>query len=146
MQTSSLIYTLIGVTLTAVLLGINRDLFRHGRVGALEAIYYASALAGLLIGWYFNIKYVTQYGAAVGWAHWTGLIFVNPASASAAQDLIIGNVILLPLWTIAEARRIGMRAGWLYFPMSVVTSYAFALALFLGLRERRLRQLNTVSV
>jgi hypothetical protein len=28
--------------------------------------------------------------------------------------------------------------------MSVVTSYAFALALFLGLRERRLRQLNTV--
>ena len=48
-------------------------------------------------------------------------------------------MILLPIWTIVEARRAGMRAGWLYFPMSLLTSYAFALALFLALRERQLR-------
>ena len=87
---------------------------------------------------YFNLQYMAHYGTQVGWAHWTGLIFVNPASA--AQDLVIANCILFPLWTISDAKRTGMRAGWLYFPMSVLTSYAFALGLYLALRERKLRQ------
>ena len=139
MQTASLIYTLIGVAITVIVLVVNRHLFRHGGLTTLEAVYYLTAAAGLVIGWYFNIQYMAEYGAQVGWAHWTGLLFVNPASASAAQDLILGNVIVLPIWTIVEARRAGMRAGWLYFPMSLLTSYAFALALFLALRERQLR-------
>lgn len=139
MQTASLIYILIGVVITAIVLLANRHLFRRGGLTILEATYYLTALAGLVIGWYFNLQYIAEYGARAGWAHWTGLIFVNPASASAAQDLILGNVILLPIWTIVEARRAGMRAGWLYFPMSLLTSYAFALALFLALRERQLR-------
>jgi hypothetical protein len=67
------------------------------------------------------------------------LLFVNPASASGGQDLIIANVLIFPVWSIIVARRSGMRAGWLYFPMSVVTSYAFGLALFLALRERQRR-------
>ena len=139
MQTASLIYTLIGVAITVIVLAVNRHLFRRGGRTTLEAVYYLTAAAGLVIGWYFNIQYMAEYGAQVGWAHWTGLLFVNPASASAAQDLILGNVIVLPIWTIVEARRAGMRAGWLYFPMSLLTSYAFALALFLALRERQLR-------
>jgi ABC-type Co2+ transport system permease subunit len=145
MQTASLIYTLIGVAITAIVLLINRHLFRRGGLTILEATYYVTALAGLVIGWYFNLRYMAEYGAQVGWAHWTGLLFVNPASASAAQDLILGNVIVLPIWTIIEARRSNMRAGWLYFPMSLLTSYAFALALFLALRERQLR-LNTLAL
>jgi hypothetical protein len=139
MQTASLIYTLIGVAITALVLLINRHLFRQGGVTILEAVYYLTALVGLVVGWYFNLQYLAEFGAQAGWAHWTGLLFVNPASASAAQDLILGNVVVLPIWTIVEARRARMRAGWLYFPMSVLTSYAFALALFLALRERQLR-------
>jgi Terpene cyclase DEP1 len=139
MQTASLIYILIGVAITAIVLFVNRHLFRQGGLTILEAIYYLTALAGLVIGWYFNLHYIAEFGAQAGWVHWTGLIFVNPASASAAQDLILGNVVVLPIWTVVEARRAGMRAGWLYFPMSLLTSYAFALALFLALRERQLR-------
>ena len=140
MQTSSLIYTSIGVILTAVVLFINRSLYRRGGVTLLEVFYYITAIAGLVIGWYFNIQYMTQYGAQAGWAHWTGLLFVNPASASGGQDLIIANAIIFPIWSFIEARRAKMAAGWLYFPMSVLTSYAFALALFLAVRERQLRQ------
>jgi len=139
MQTASLVYMGLGIALTLATLLVNRRLFSAGGISALEAFYYVCALAGLGIGWYFNIQYITEYGARAGWAHWTGLLFVNPASASGGQDLIIANAVIFPVWTIAEARRSQMRAGWLYFPMSVLTSYAFALALFLALRERRLR-------
>jgi Terpene cyclase DEP1 len=139
MQTTTLIYIAIGIGITAIVLFINRHLFRRGGLTILEVAYYLTALAGLVIGWYFNLQYIAAYGAQVGWAHWTGLAFANPAAASAAQDLFLGNIIVLPVWTIVEARRSGMRAGWLYFPMSLLTSYAFALALFLALRERQLR-------
>jgi len=139
MQTASLIYTLLGVAFTATVLAINKNLYRRGGLTILEAVYYLTALAGLVIGWYFNLQYLAEYGPKAGWAHWTALLFVNPASASGGQDLILANVIVFPVWTIVEARRAGMRAGWLYFPMSVLTSYAFALALFLAVRERQLR-------
>ncbi len=139
MQTASLIYTLIGAALTIAVLAINRPLFRGGGLSVLELFYYLVAVAGLVIGWYFNIRYMSEYGSQAGWAHWTGLIFVNPASASAAQDLVLANLLIFPAWTFIEARRAGIRAGWLYFPMSLLTSYAFALALFLALRERQRR-------
>ena len=71
--------------------------------------------------------------------HWTRLLFVNPASASGGQDLLIANLILFPLWTIVDGRRHGMRAAWGYFPMSLLTSYAFAFAMFLALQDRQLR-------
>jgi hypothetical protein len=140
MQTSSMIYTGIGVALTAATFAINRKLYRHGGVSALEGFYYMLAAAGLGIGWYFNLEYMAEYGTEAGWAHWTGLLFVNPASASGGQDLIIANAFIFPVWSIIEARRAKMPAGWIYFPMSLLTSYAFALALFLAIRERQLRQ------
>jgi hypothetical protein len=139
MQTASIIYMLIGIALTAAVLLVNRSLFRGGGASVLELFYYAVALAGLGIGWYFNIQYMAAYGAQAGWAHWTGLLFANPASASGGQDLVLANVLIFPVWTIIEARRSRMRAGWLYFPVSLLTSYAFALALFLALRERHRR-------
>lgn len=139
MQMVSFVYIALGLALTGALFAVNRKLYHEGGMGLLEGAYYLIAAAGLLIGWYFNIRYMIRYGAEAGWAHWTGLLFANPASASGGQDLILANVLIFPLWTISEAKRAGMRAGWLYFPVSLLTSYAFALALFLALRERRAR-------
>jgi hypothetical protein len=135
-----LFYMAIGLISIVLLFWFNRHLYRGGGVTGLELLYYLTALAGLLIGWYFNLQYMQQYGAQAGWAHWTRLLFVNPASASGGQDLIIANVILLPLWTIVDGRRCGMRVTWWYFVMSLITSYAFAMALFLAVKERQLRQ------
>lgn len=134
-----LFYMAIGLISIAVAFWFNRHLYRRGGVSALEAVYYATALAALVVGWYFNLQYMRQYGAKAGWVHWTRLLFANPASASGGQDLIFANVILLPLWTIVDGRRSGMRASWWYFPMSLITSYAFAMALFLAVKERQLR-------
>ena len=140
MQTASLIYMGLGLALIATVLLVNRRLFARPGLGLLEVAYYVIAAAGLVIGWYFNFQYLHQYGAQAGWAHWTSLLFVNPASASGGQDLILANLLIFPLWTISDARRDGMTAGWLYFPLSLLTSYAFGVALFLALRERQLRK------
>ena len=139
---TELFYIGLGLLSVAVIVYANRRLFGGGKAGgvtALELVYYATALAGLVIGWYFNFQYLREYGTQAGWAHWTRLLFVNPASASGGQDLIIANVLLYPLWTVIDSRRCGMRLGWLYFFMSLITSYAFAVALYLALRERQLR-------
>lgn len=138
-STTDFVYMSLGLLSVLWLLWLNRALFQRGGLSGLEALYYLTALAALLVGWYFNLQYMREYGAQAGWWHWTTLLFVNPASASGGQDLIFANLILFPLWTMIEARRSGMRAGWLYFVMSLITSFAFAMALYLALRERHLR-------
>jgi hypothetical protein len=136
---TTVFYMLIGLASIVPVFWLNRALFRNTSTSFVEIVYYVTALAALFVGWYFNIAYMNQYGADAGWWHWTTLLFVNPASASGGQDLIFANVILFPIWTILDGRRIGMRAPWWYFVMSIVTSFAFAMALFLAVRDRQLR-------
>jgi hypothetical protein len=45
----------------------------------------------------------------------------------------------MPLWTIIEGRRRGLRWAWIFFVMSLFTSLAFAIAVFLAFMERQLR-------
>lgn len=143
MSPTEIFYVVIGLLSIAVVFYANADLFKgsNGRAGssALEVLYHLIAIVALLIGWYFNFQYFRQYGEDIGWMHWTKLLFVNPASASGGQDLIIANLLLFPLWTMIDGRREGMRVWWWYFPMSLLTSYAFGIALFLAIRERHLR-------
>ncbi len=136
-------YIAIGLLSVALIVYFNRHLFKPGGgaggISGLEWVYYATSLAALLVGWYFNFQYMYQYGSQAGWANWTGQLFVNPASASGGQDLLFANVILYPLWTIIDGRRCGMKHCWLFFPMSALTSYAFGVALFLAMKERQQR-------
>ena len=135
----------MGLLTLALLFYCNRHLYRAGaggRTSLLEGFYYVIAIAALGIGWYFNFQYMRQYQGVSGWWHWTTLLFVNPASASGGQDLIFANLILFPLWTLIDGRRRGMKVTWLYFPMSLVTSYALGVALFLAIQERQLRWLE----
>ena len=134
-------YVLIGLASIAPIFVLNRPLFRtrNVAVSGVEALYYGVGLVALLVGWYFNFAYFRQYGDEAGWLHWTKLLFVNPASASGGQDLIIANLVLFPLWTVLDGRRDGMRAAWWYFVMSLLTSYAFAIALFLAVQHRQRR-------
>lgn len=138
---AQLISMALGILSIAATVGLDLRLLRTSGLGftVLEGIYYIVALAALVIGWYFNFQYIDQYGANASWTNWTEQLFVNPAAASGGQDLLFANVVLFPLWTIIDGRRIGLRAAWLYFPMSVFTSYAFAVALYLALRERQVR-------
>jgi hypothetical protein len=48
-------------------------------------------------------------------------------------------VVLLPLWTIVEGSRRGLRWAWIFFVISLFTSLAFSIALFLAFMERQYR-------
>lgn len=139
-----LFYMILGLATIVAVFFFNRHLYKSKAgigTSGLEVFYYVVALAALIIGWYYNIQYMRDYAGVSGWWHWTTLLFVNPASASGGQDLIFANLILFPLWTLIDGRRRQMSAAWFYFPMSLVTSYAFGIAVFLAVQERQLRWL-----
>src|SRR3546814_6714509 len=86
MAPTEMVYALIGLALVAWIYWINRELFRGGGFSALELVCYLIAVPALIIGWYFNIAYLREYGDTAGWWHWTTLLFVNPASASGGRS------------------------------------------------------------
>ena len=77
--------------------------------------------------------------AQATYVNYTKTLFSNWASDSAAQDYTMVNVVLLPLWTIVDGRRRGMRIPWIFFVMSLFTSLAFSMAMYLAFVERQIR-------
>ncbi|GAB2844532.1 DUF2834 domain-containing protein [Microbacterium insulae] len=101
----------------------------------LAVVYACLALTGLVGTWYFNAL------AIIGMTDFLGdLVSSGPAVSSITVDLLVvavaGSVFLL-----VEARRLGMRFGWLYVVGSALTAFAFTFPLFLAMRERRKTEL-----
>ena len=99
---------------------------RSSRTAA--GLYFVLALIGLVGTWYFNLQY--EGGDYLG--DW----FANAASSSAAVDIIT----IVGVASVVYVRE-GRRLGWplplvlLFVPLSIIVAVAFALPLFLGLRE-----------
>lgn len=95
-------------------------------------VYLALSVAGLVGTWTFNLLAVAQARDFVG--DWVGS---GPAVSSLTVDLLLvavsGSAFIL-----VEARRLGMRRGWLYVVASGLTAFAFTFPLFLAMRERTL--------
>jgi len=144
-MTSLLIHAGLGALTFALFFYVNAHLYRSdwsgSRMTFLERIYYVAAAVSICIGWFFNIRYVFAYPADASWIHFTKMLFDNPASGSAGQDMIITNVVLFPLWTIIDGSRRGLRGTWVYFIMSLFTSFGFAMGLYLAAQERQVRWL-----
>lgn len=101
-----------------------------------EVLYGLLAVGSLVVGWYYNLEFLQQPDA--GWAEWIRQCLVNAATKSALADLTFTYAIV-GIWIVLEARRLGMRWGWLFVPVTVFVSLGFGLGLFLIVRERRLR-------
>ena len=144
-MTSLLIHAALGLLFMVLLLYFNRNLYRSGwsgsRISALETFYYLIALASVSLGWYFDVEYVQAFREQAGWIHFTRMLFTNPAASSGSQDLIAANVLLFPLWTLSDGVRRGMKQPWIYFVLSLFTSFGFAMGLYLAVQERQVRWL-----
>jgi hypothetical protein len=141
MTSQLVIFGLLGIATTAAAFWVNRRIFAGGgggHVTVLEAVYYLVGVTSIVLGWYFNVRYTHTYHDANYW-NYTKMLFTNWAADSAAQDYVIMNLVLLPLWTIVEGGRRGLRWAWLFFVISLFTSLAFSVALFLAFMERQLR-------
>lgn len=144
-MTSLLIHAALGALSIGVFFYLNAYLYKGAwmgsRVSLLEALYYVLAIGSVCTGWYFNVQYVQTYPAQASWLHFTKMLFTNPAAGSGAQDLIVTNALLFPLWTLSDGPRRGLRGTWIYFAMSLVTSFGFAMGLYLAAQERQVRWL-----
>ena len=145
------VHALAGLVVIWLIIAGNRAIFRRPAAGPLftplEVAYYLAGIASVFVGWYFNVTFVMQYAHGHAnpfwgdgsWAQYIKLMYANPAASSAGEDYTIGNVILLPLMTIVDGYRRGIRRPWLYFVVSLFTSFAFAWALYLATTERQRR-------
>jgi hypothetical protein len=144
---SLIVHAVLGLITIAIIVRANRAIFTGSRPGPLELSYYVIGIASVLLGYYFNTKFVMEYQPPQGnpivgpgsWSDYIRLMFVNPAASSAGQDYTIINVILLPLFTITDGLRRGIRYPWLFFVSSLFTSCAFALAFYFAVLERQRR-------
>jgi hypothetical protein len=142
-MTSLVIHAALGAVAIAVFFHANAHLYRGDWAGSQvslpEGICYALAVISVCVGWYFNQKYVFAYPEEASWLHFTRQLFDTPAGGSGAQDLIITNALLFPLWTMLDGPRRGLRRSWIYFVMSLFTSFGFAMGMYLAVQERQLR-------
>ena len=98
----------------------------------LAITYLFVAIVGLIGTWTLNILAITQQTSFFG--EW----FSNgPATQSLQVDLLV-LAIASGIFIVIEGRRIGMRWAWVFLPLAAVTAAAFAVPLFLALRERKL--------
>jgi len=150
---SLIAHALLGVLTIWLIIRANPAIYRRTASGPLLSSYewalYAAGIASVVLGWYFNIRFVQKDGPGSiffnplwgdgSWAQYIKLMFANPAASSAGQDYTIGNAFLLPLMTIVDGRRRGISRPWLFFVSSLFTSFAFAWAFYLATTERQRR-------
>ena len=92
-------------------------------------------MASIALGYYFNHQFVQEYSTPSSnpiwgpgsWQEFIALGYANPAAGSASQDYTIMSVILLPLFTIVDGRRRGIRIRGCSSCRVLFTSCAFAL-------------------
>jgi glycopeptide antibiotics resistance protein len=147
---SIIVHFLLGLGCIGWIISSNRTIFARPANGPwfspLEFVYYAVGIASIVLGYYFNIKFVGeahgQGNMVSGPASYPSFLqgqFASSAAGSGISDYLIANVILLPLFTIVDGLRRGIRRPWLYFLCSFFTSFSFPLAFYFATIERQHR-------
>jgi hypothetical protein len=98
----------------------------------LAIVYLVLAIVGLAATWTLNIL------AIVSGSDFVGEWFSNGFATQSLQVDLLVLTVAVGAFLVVEGRRIGMRRAWLFLPLAAVTAAAFAVPLFLALRERRL--------
>ncbi|GAA4357498.1 DUF2834 domain-containing protein [Microbacterium rhizosphaerae] len=101
--------------------------------------YLGLAIAGLIGTWYFNVLAIIQVRDYL-----RDLATSGPAVSSFGIDLLV-VAVAGSIFIIVEARRLGMRFGWLYVVGAALTAFAFTFPLFLAMRQQRTTELARVE-
>jgi len=146
------VHALLGVGVVWLVVRSNPQIFRRPPSGPLlsplEIALYAVGVVSIGIGWYFNIRFVTEntdgwftnpFVGDGSWQQYMKLLFDNPAAGSASGDFITANVVLLPLITIVGGLRRGIQRPWLFFVVTLFASFSFGWAFYAATVERQRR-------
>lgn len=149
---SLIVHAVLGVLVIVWIVRSNPAIFRRTTSGpmfsTLELVLYALGGVSIVAGWWFNIRFVTEntdgwltnplWGDG-SWVQYLQLMFDNPAAGSAGADFLIANAVVLPLVTIVDGRRRGIRRPWLYFVSTLFASFSFGWTFYLATVERQRR-------
>jgi hypothetical protein len=147
---SIIVHFVLGLGCIAWIIASNPKVYARPAGGPwlspLECVYYAAGIASIALGYWFNIHFVLdahgQGNLISGPASYPQFIkgqFATPACGSGNQDYMIANVILMPVFTIIDGYRRGLRRPWLFFLSSFFTSFAFPFAFYFATMERQRR-------
>lgn len=106
----------------------------------LISIYLVLAVVGLVGTWYFNFEFFalnTEQSYLEDW-------FANPASSSAAVDIIV-VALMGSVFMLVEGWRMKLQWTWILIPLSFLIALAFTFPVFLAIREIRLAKLQSVG-
>jgi Ca2+/Na+ antiporter len=98
----------------------------------LAITYLVVSIVGLIGTWTLNILAINGQSSFFG--EW----FSNPPATQSLQVDLLVLAVASGIFIVVEGRRLGMRWAWVFLPLAAVTAAAFAVPLFLALRERRL--------
>jgi fermentation-respiration switch protein FrsA (DUF1100 family) len=107
-------------------------------------LYLTLAAAGAILPWLANLDYIRLHGAAFDVGLFIQLANANPAAEFMTRDLLV-CASAATVWMVSESRRLMMRGLPWVLLSSLTVAFAFALALFLHLRERRLQELERLA-
>jgi hypothetical protein len=110
----------------------------------LMIVYGFLAVAGAVVPWYFNIRFMIETGTPLTYEGLFAAGFETRLASSLTSDFLIGATAVL-LWLVADARRLGLRHWWVYLAITVLVAFASACPLYLLMRERRLQQLSAMG-
>ena len=103
----------------------------------LALVYLVLGLAGLALTWSQNLAYFGP-AAAGGFPDFLRGTVANPGARSIAFDILIVGWAA-SIWMVIEGRRRRMNFVWLYPVLGWTVAMAFAVPLFLAVRELALR-------
>jgi hypothetical protein len=101
----------------------------------LISTYVLLSIVGLIGTWYFNFQFMASDSDLSYLEAW----FANPASSSAAVDIIV-VALMGSIFIFVEGWRLQIQWTWILIPLSFVIALAFTFPLFLAIREIKLTQ------
>jgi hypothetical protein len=104
---------------------------------SLALVYLVLGLVGLVLTWSQNLAYLGP-AAAGGFTDFLRGTVANPGARSIAFDILIVGWTA-SIWMVIEGRRRRMKGVWLYPVLGWTVAMAFAVPLFLAVRELALR-------
>ncbi|MET0701463.1 MAG: DUF2834 domain-containing protein [Mycobacterium sp.] len=156
-MTSLIVHAVLGVLTAVWIVRANPQIFAKPATGPmfskLEIVYLLTGLLVIPICWYFNYQFVLQYKTGAdnpiwgpgSWQQFIVLGYDNPAAASASVDYTVISLILLPVFTIVDGMRRGIRRPWLFFGFILFATSATAFAFYFAVAERQHRHQKLTS-
>jgi hypothetical protein len=101
----------------------------------LRKIFFAAALLGTLLPYYFLFQFFSLYGFNLHLL--ARQAFSSPTPAFLGFDVIVSSLVLWA-YIFSKGRRLGMRYLWIYVLLNLLIGVSLALPAFLWAHEGKL--------